>query len=50
MIIDLVPIKKFITVNRLKEVTNPNIFERGNIQTVNELLFTEIFETNKTRR
>ena len=50
MILDLIPIAKFITVNRLKEVTNPIIFEKGNIPTVDGLLSTEIFGINATER
>lgn len=47
---DLIPIKKFIAVNRLKEVTNPIIFEKGNIPTTDGLLSTEIFGINATER
>ena len=50
MIMDLIPIKKFIAVNRLKEVTNPIIFEKGNIPTIDGLLSTEIFGINATER
>lgn len=43
MEIDLIPIKKFITLNNLREVTDPILFERGNIPTSGGLLSTDIF-------
>lgn len=40
---DLYDVSKFVEVNNLKEVTNPVLFNRGNIPTVDGLLSTEIF-------
>lgn len=40
---DIYDVGKFIQVNKLKEVTNPIIFNRGNIPTPDGLLSTEIF-------
>ena len=51
MKIDLIPIKKFIIANNLKEVTDAILFEKGNIPTSGGLLSTEIFGTSiKERR
>ena len=43
MKIDLIPVKKFIQVNQLREVTESIIFEKGNIPTTGGLLSTDIF-------
>ncbi|MEI2419603.1 hypothetical protein V6O07_04970, partial [Arthrospira platensis SPKY2] len=40
---DIFDVKKFIEVNKLKEITNPIIFNKGNIPTPDGLLSTEIF-------
>lgn len=50
MIMDLIPIHKFIMVNKLQEVTNPIIFDRGNVPTSDGLLSYEIFGTNTSER
>lgn len=43
MKIDLINMKDFIKINGLREVTNPVIFEKGNIPSPDGLLSTEIF-------
>lgn len=50
MKIDLIPIKKFIVLNNLKEVTDPIIFEKGAIPSIGGLLSTEIFGTSVKER
>lgn len=50
MKIDLIPVKKFIIANNLKEVTDSMIFEKGNIPSPNGLLSTEIFGVSVTER
>lgn len=50
MVIDLIPIEKFIMVNRLQEVTNPIVFDKGNIPTEDGLLSTSIFGINSYER
>lgn len=47
----LIPMHKFIGVNNLKEVTDPIIFEKGNVPAPGGVLSTEIFGiTAKERR
>lgn len=43
MELDLIPIKKLIVMNSLREVTDPILFDRGNIPTAGGLLSTDIF-------
>jgi DNA-directed RNA polymerase beta' subunit len=43
MQIDLIPVEKFIKLNKLQEITNPVIFEKGSIPTTDGLLSTDIF-------
>lgn len=50
MKIDLIPIKKFIIVNNLKEVTDPILFEKGAIPSPNGLLSNEIFGSTLEER
>jgi len=50
MKIDLIPVKKFIEENKLKEVTESIIFEKGNIPTSNGLLSTDIFGVSVNER
>ena len=50
MKIDLIPIKQFIKINDLKEITNPIIFEKGNIPSTDGLLSTEIFGVSVKER
>ena len=50
---DLFDVNKFVKVNNLEEVTNPIIFNKGNIPSIDGLLSTEIFgrtpEDRKTK-
>ena len=50
MKIALLNIDKFVTVNDLKEVSNPIILERGFVPSMDGLLSTEIFGSNITDR
>jgi DNA-directed RNA polymerase beta' subunit len=50
MKIDLIPTKEFIVINRLKEVSDPILFEKGNIPTAKGLLSTEIFGVSVKER
>jgi hypothetical protein len=50
MKIDLIPIKKFIVVNNLKEVTDSIMFEKGSIPSTNGLLSTDIFGVSVKQR
>jgi DNA-directed RNA polymerase beta' subunit len=51
MEIDLIPIKEFIILNKLQEVTEPIMFEKGNIPSSKGLLSTDIFGVSvKDRR
>lgn len=50
MKIDLIPIKKFIQVNSLKEITNMIIFEKGSIPSSGGLLSTDIFGVSVNER
>lgn len=50
MKLDLVDTRKIIGINGLRPVTNPILFEAGNIPTTNGLLSTEIFGTNTNDR
>jgi hypothetical protein len=43
MELDLIPTRKFIIVNDLREVTDPVLFDRGSVPTVGGLLSTDIF-------
>lgn len=43
MKITLIPTKKFIVTNHLREVTDPIMFEKGAVPTTNGLLSTDIF-------
>lgn len=43
MWIDLFDVDKFVSINKIQPVTNPIIFDRGNIPTPDGLLSTEIF-------
>lgn len=50
MEIDLIPTKKLITLNKLQEVTDPIIFEKGNIPSSRGLLSTDIFGVSVRER
>jgi len=50
MKIDLIPIKKFIQVNSLQEITEIIIFEKGSIPTSGGLLSTNIFGVSVNER
>lgn len=50
MEIYLIPMHKFIGINNLSEVSDPVIFEKGNIPTPRGLLSTEIFGTTAKER
>lgn len=50
MKIDLIPIKKFIVANNLKEVSDPVLFEKGSVPTTNGLLSTDIFGVSVKER
>lgn len=50
MKIDLIPIKKFIVTNGLREVSDVILFEKGTVPTVNGLLSTDIFGVSVRER
>ena len=50
MKIDLLPIKDFLDINGLDEVSSPIIFQRGGVPTSNGLLSNEIFGMNVKSR
>ena len=50
MLTELYSTKDFILANNLREVTEPILFEKGNIPTVNGLLSTDIFGTSVKER
>jgi len=50
MKIDLIPTKKFIVANGLKEVSNSILFEKGSIPTTDGLLSTDIFGVSVRQR
>lgn len=50
MRLDLMDVKKVIVVNGLKPVTNPILFETGNVPTPDGLLSLEIFGTTSRER
>lgn len=50
MKIDLVPVKKVIATNNLKQVTDPIMFEKGAVPTVGGLLSTHIFGVSVKER
>lgn len=50
MQIYLIPMHKFVGINNLKEVSDPVIFEKGNIPSPNGLLSTDIFGTTAKER
>lgn len=50
MKIDLIPVDKFILLNKLEEVSDSMLFEKGNIPTDNGLLSTRIFGSSVTNR
>ena len=50
MLTELYSTKEFIIANNLREVTEPILFEKGNIPTANGLLSTDIFGTSVKER
>lgn len=50
MKIDLIPVKKFIDVNALREVTDAIVFEKGSTPTSGGLLSTDIFGVSVKER
>lgn len=50
MRIDLIPMKEFIKLNSLQEITNPVMYDKGYTPTVDGLLSTEIFGVSTNDR